>query len=46
MRECPYMPPTAVMPVARNQNSQTADPRSPVLMQDYQLMEKRAHFNA
>jgi catalase len=32
-------------PVADNQNSQTAGPRGPVLMQDYQLMEKMAHFN-
>jgi catalase len=27
-------------PVPDNQNSQTAGPRGPVLMQDYQLMEK------
>ena len=32
-------------PVGDNQNSQTAGPRGPVLMQDYQLMEKMAHFN-
>lgn len=32
-------------PVADNQNSQTAGPHGPVLMQDYQLMEKMAHFN-
>jgi catalase len=32
-------------PVVDNQNSQTAGPRGPVLMQDYQLMEKMAHFN-
>jgi catalase len=32
-------------PVADNQNVQTAGPRGPVLMQDYQLMEKMAHFN-
>lgn len=32
-------------PVADNQNSQTAGPRGPILMQDYQLMEKMAHFN-
>ena len=32
-------------PVADNQNSETAGPRGPVLMQDYQLMEKMAHFN-
>ena len=32
-------------PVADNQNSQTAGPRGPVLMQDYHLIEKLAHFN-
>ena len=32
-------------PVTDNQNSQTAGPRGPVLMQDYRLMEKMAHFN-
>ena len=32
-------------PVVDNQNSETAGPRGPVLMQDYQLMEKMAHFN-
>jgi len=31
--------------VGDNQNSLTAGPRGPVLMQDYQLMEKMAHFN-
>jgi len=35
----------AGVPVADNQNSMTAGPRGPVLMQDYQLMEKMAHFN-
>jgi Catalase len=32
-------------PVSDNQNSETAGPRCPVLMQDYRLMEKMAHFN-
>ena len=32
-------------PVADNQNSLTAGPRGPVLMQDYWLFEKMAHFN-
>src|ERR1700679_2016045 len=32
-------------PVADNQNSITAGPRGPVLMQDYQLLEKLAHQN-
>ena len=36
---------TAGAPVADNQNSQTAGPRGPVLMQDYQLIEKLAHQN-
>lgn len=31
--------------VADNQNSITAGPRGPVLMSDYQLMERMAHFN-
>lgn len=33
------------IPVADNQNSLTAGPRGPVLMQDYHLIEKMAHFN-
>ena len=44
MNKCP-MTTAAGTPVADNQNSQTAGPRGPVLMQDYQLMEKMAHFN-
>lgn len=32
-------------PIADNQNSLTAGPRGPVLMQDYQLLEKMATFN-
>lgn len=32
-------------PVADNQNSISAGPRGPVLMQDYQLLEKLAHQN-
>ncbi len=45
MSNCPYMTTAAGTPVADNQNSQTAGPRGPVLMQDYQLMEKMANFN-
>ncbi len=45
MSECPYMTTAAGTPIADNQNSETAGPRGPVLMQDYQLMEKMAHFN-
>jgi len=33
------------MPVADNQNSQTAGSGGPVLMQDHHLLEKLAHFN-
>jgi len=36
---------TAGCPVADNQNSITAGPRGPVLMQDVYLFEKLAHFN-
>lgn len=32
-------------PVENNQNSLTAGPRGPILMQDYHLIEKMAHFN-
>jgi catalase len=32
-------------PIGDNQNSLTAGPRGPLLMQDYQLMEKLATFN-
>src|SRR6202051_2871108 len=32
-------------PVEDNQHSLTAGPRGPVLMQDYHLIEKMAHFN-
>ena len=36
---------TAGNPIADNQNSMTAGRRGPVLMQDYQLIEKLAHQN-
>jgi catalase len=32
-------------PIVDNQNSVTAGPRGPVLLQDYQLIEKLAHQN-
>ena len=35
----------AGIPVADNQNSLTAGPRGPLLIQDWQLFEKHAHFN-
>jgi len=36
---------TAGAPVADNQNTLTAGPRGPVLLEDYQLLEKLAHQN-
>jgi catalase len=36
---------TAGAPIADNQNSITAGPRGPLLIQDYQLLEKLAHQN-
>src|SRR6202158_1672311 len=36
---------TAGNPVADNQNSLSAGPRGPLLLQDYQLIEKLAHQN-
>jgi catalase len=41
----PALTTSAGAPVADNQNSLTAGPRGPVLMQDYWLIEKMAHFN-
>jgi catalase len=45
MSQCPVMTTYAGIPVADNQNSVTAGPRGPVLMQDFHLIEKMAHFN-
>lgn len=36
---------TTGAPVPDNQNSQTAGPRGPLLMQDYWFLEKMAHFD-
>ena len=36
---------TAGNPLSDNQNSKTAGPRGPVLLEDYQLIEKLAHQN-
>ena len=41
----PQLTTTGGNPVADNQNSITAGPRGPLLMQDYQLLEKLAHQN-
>ena len=43
MSESKKLTTTAGAPVADNQNALTAGPRGPVLMQDYQLLEKLAH---
>lgn len=43
--KCPFMTTDAGSPIADNQNSLTAGPRGPILMSDYQLMERMAHFN-
>ena len=45
MSKRPALTTTAGAPITDNQNSQTAGPRGPVLMQDYQLIEKLAHQN-
>src|SRR3984885_13579174 len=41
----PTLTTTSGMPVADNQNSITAGPRGPALMQDFLLLEKLAHQN-
>lgn len=45
MSESKKLTTSAGAPIADNQNSITAGPRGPVLMQDYQLIEKLAHQN-
>jgi catalase len=45
MAKRPTLTTTAGNPVGDNQNSITAGPRGPLLMQDYQLLEKLAHQN-
>ena len=42
MTERPTLTTTAGAPIADNQNAITAGPRGPVLMHDYQLLEKLA----
>ena len=44
-KRCPVMTTSAGAPVADNQNALTAGERGPVLLQDYQLIEKLAHQN-
>ncbi len=41
----PTLTTSAGIPVGDNQNSITAGPRGPLLVQDWQLFEKHAHFN-
>ena len=41
----PALTTTGGAPIADNQNTQTAGPRGPVLLQDYPLIEKLAHQN-
>src|SRR5437879_2418955 len=45
MAETPMMTTTAGAPIADNQNSISAGARGPLLLQDYQLLEKLAHQN-
>ncbi len=45
MKKPPILTTTAGCPIADNQNSLSAGPRGPVIMQDYQLLEKLAHQN-
>jgi catalase len=41
----PQLTTAAGIPVGDNQNALTAGPRGPLLVQDWQLFEKHAHFN-
>lgn len=45
MSKNPTLTTTAGNPVSDNQNSKTAGPRGPLLLEDYQLIEKLAHQN-
>ncbi len=45
MADRPTLTTSAGNPIADNQNSQSAGPRGPLLLQDYQLIEKLAHQN-
>jgi catalase len=45
MARSPTLTTSAGIPVADNQNSLTAGPRGPLLVQDLHLFEKHAHFN-
>ncbi len=45
MSESPILTTASGAPVADNQNSRTAGPRGPLLLDDFHLVEKLAHFN-
>ncbi|HLD64577.1 MAG TPA: catalase [Pseudomonas sp.] len=45
MSHKPILTTASGMPVGDNQNSRTAGSRGPVLLDDFQLIEKLAHFN-
>lgn len=45
MTEKKHLTNASAIPVSDNQNSLTAGARGPILLQDYQLVEKLAHFN-
>ncbi|MGD9537099.1 MAG: catalase [Alphaproteobacteria bacterium] len=45
MSKPPQLTSSAGIPIADNQNSLTAGPRGPLLVQDWPLFEKHAHFN-
>jgi catalase len=45
MRDKLRLTTTAGAPIADNQNAITAGPHGPLLLQDYQLLEKLAHQN-
>jgi catalase len=45
MSDRPTLTTSAGAPIADNQNSLSAGPRGPLLLQDYQLIEKLAHQN-
>ncbi len=42
---CPFMTSSAGRPIGDNQNSLTAGPRGPILLEDFHLIEKLAQFN-
>jgi len=45
MTKKPTLTTASGIPVVDNQNAITAGPRGPLLIQDWQLFEKHAHFN-